>query len=143
MTPAFLRAVVDTLIPGETAPGEPGLPALPSGSAVGIDPAPHVTAHHIILGAIAARAGGEDGFANADEAARVQTLKSIEQEQPDEFRALVTALWQDYYESAPVLAAMGWRAEPPQPNGHRVPQSDTTSDALLARAKRQARLWRE
>ena len=143
MTPEFLRAVLDTLIPGETVPGESDLPALPSGSAAGVNAASHASAHHDVLRAIAARAGGEDVFATADEAARVQTLKSIEREQPDEFRALVTALLLDYYESAPVLAAMGWRPDPPQPKGHRLIEFDAAQSATLTRVREKAKLWRE
>jgi hypothetical protein len=143
MTPEFLRAVIDTLIPGETSPSEAGQPALPRGSTAAVDLAPHAETHRDVLRAIAERAGGEESFAAADEAARVGVLQSIERERPDPFRALVVQLLQDYYESDPVLVAMGWRTDPPQPRGHPMMPMDTPTRAALARVGQKAKLWRD
>jgi hypothetical protein len=134
MTPDFLRAVLDTLIPGEAAPAEAGLPPLPSGSAVIVDHASYAVQHADVLHAIATQAGGERAFAEAAEAARTSVLRSIEARQPEPFRALLTVLLQDYYETPAVLAAMGWRADPPQPRGHELSPAETTPLAAPARA---------
>jgi hypothetical protein len=143
MTPQFLCAVIDTLIPGETSPGEAGLPALPSGSAAGLDLGPHAEAHRDVLRAIAERAGGEESFVAADETKRVAILQTIERERPDPFRALVVHLLQDYCETDLVLTAMGWRTDPPQPRGYAMMQSDMTIDAAVARVKQRAKIWRD
>lgn len=143
MTPQFLRAVIDKLIPGETVSGDPAMPALPSGSAAGLDLAPYAEAHRDVLRAIAERAGGEHSFAIADEAARVAILQSIEIEQPDSFRALVVHLLQDYYQTDVILTAMGWRTDPPQPKGHTLTPMATSTETTPNRARQKIKLWRD
>lgn len=143
MTPEFLRAVLDTLAPGETVSGEAGLPPLPSGSAAGVDIAAHAAVHDDVLHAIAARASGAEAFATADEAERVSLLQVTERERPDAFRALVVDLLTDYYETDIVLTAMGWRTEPPQPMGHAMTSMATPTKTALNHVREKIKLWRE
>jgi hypothetical protein len=128
MTPEFLAAVIDTLLPGDDA--------LPSGPQA--DVALTADAHAPVLEAVSAQAGGMDAFSSAPEPARVTILRAVEHAHPEAFRALLVAVLSDYYESAPVLTAMGWRSDPPQPLGHELPSSDTGIDKVRARS----RLWR-
>src|SRR5262249_13101612 len=95
-------------------------------------------AHRSILDAIAAAASGIDAFAGAPEAARVAIVQAVERSHPEAFRALLVAALSDYYESAPVLAALGWRFDPPQPLGHALPSLNPRLDKVRARG----RLWR-
>ena len=141
MTAEFLRAVVDTLLPGEQG-AAPGSMALPSGSAAGVDLANYAAAARPVLDAIARAAGGAPAFATAPEVVRVAALRTVEQASPDAFGALVMPVLADYYESPAVLIAFGWRAEPPQPRGHVLPQSDESTHQRLDRVKRRAKLWR-
>ncbi len=142
MTPEFLRAVVDTLLPGEQGDA-PGSVARPSGSAAGVDLAKYAAAARPVLEAIAHAAGGAAAFAGASESVRAAALRSVEQELPEAFRALVTPVLADYYESPAVLIASGWRAEPPQPRGHALPPTDEVTHQRLDRVKRRAKLWRD
>lgn len=142
MTPEFLRAVVDTLLPGEQS-NTPGSAMLPSGSAAGVDLAKYAAAARPALDAIAHAAGGAAAFAGASEAARAAALSTVARESPDTFRALVTPVLADYYESAAVLIAFGWRAEPPQPRGHALPPTDEVTHQRLDRVRRRAKLWRD
>ena len=142
MTPEFLRAVVDTLLPGEQGDA-PASAALPSGSAAGVDLAKYAAAARPVLDAIARAAGGAPAFARASEAARAAALSTVEQNLPDAFRALVTPVLTDYYESPAVLIAFGWRAEPPQPLGHALPPTDEVTHQQLDRVKRRNKLWRD
>lgn len=135
MTPAFLRAVADTLLPGE-ASAPPGKTALPSASAAGV--AIDAGAHRTVLEAIAARIG-ETKFAASPGPDRVAALKAVERGHPAAFRALVTALLSDYYSSDGALRALGWRAGAPQPRGHALPQFDAD---LLTKVRQRGRLWR-
>jgi hypothetical protein len=137
MTPEFLRAVVDTLLPGEQ-----GRAPLASGSIAGVDLSKYVAAARPVLEAIAQAAGGVAAFAEASEATRVAALRTVEQELPDAFRAFVTSLLADYYESAAVIIAFGWRDEPPQPQGHVLPLTDEVTHQRLDRVRRRAKMWR-
>ena len=141
MTSAFLSAIVDTLLPGDHR-----TPPLPSGTAAGVateledlvagaDGAPH----SVVLDAVATAAGGQDAFVRADSLGRIASVRRVEAEMPGPFRALVAVVLQDYYEADVVLLAMGWRAEPPQPQGHVVQPFDET---LLGPVRRRSRMWR-
>jgi hypothetical protein len=139
VTPAFLSAVVDTLLPGDH-----GAPPLPTGTAARVkleqlvarrDGAPH----DVVLQAIARAAGGEEAFMSADAAGRIACVRLVEAEMREPFRAFVALVLQEYYEADAVLLAMGWRAEPPQPEGHVLPPFDET---LLAPVRRRGRMWR-
>jgi hypothetical protein len=142
MTPEFLRAVVDTLLPGEQGDA-PGTVTLPSGSAAGVDLANYAAAARPALDAIARAAGGAAAFATASEVVRAAALRSVERELPDAFKALVTPVLADYYESAAVLIAFGWRPEPPQPQGHALRPTDEATHQWLDRVRRRAKLWRD
>lgn len=143
MIPRFLGAVVDTLLPGDDAPSP-----LPSGTSAGVAAK---LAHRLaagrerdpcqaVLEAVARRSGGEDAFVRADIARRTTVLEGIEREVREAFGSLVSFALQDYYEAAPVLLAMGWRVEPPQPEGHVLPPFDGT---LLDPVRRRGRIWRD
>jgi hypothetical protein len=141
MNPAFICAILDTLLPGDGG-GPAGEPPLPPASAVGIDSDALIRAHHQALDAIAAEVGGAAAFAAASEPARMAAVQAVERAMPDAFRALLSAILADYYETASVLAAMGWRAEPPQPMGHGMPTGDDVVLARLDRLRRREKLWR-
>jgi hypothetical protein len=142
VTPGFLSAVVDTLLPGDDHP-----PELPTGTAAGVAArlAAHLVAgrdrarHEAVLGAIASAARGEEAFLRAAAAERIDTLRRVEAEMRGPFQALLALVLQDYYEAEAVLLAMGWRAEPPQPQGHALPPFD---EALLKPVRRRSRMWR-
>jgi hypothetical protein len=135
MTPEFLAAVIDTLLPGEDV--------LPSGTRAGLDPAAYVDSHRAVLGAIAARAGNDERFSRADESARTAALTAVERAMPDTFRALLIGTLSDYYEAPPVLTALGWRTDPPQPAGHAVPSFDNPTAEQLERVRQRIKLWRD
>jgi hypothetical protein len=141
VTPGFLTAVVDTLLPGDH-----GTPPLPTGTAAGVaaklehlvarrDGAPH----DVVLQAIARAAAGAEAFMSADAAGRIAFVRLVEAEMRERFRAFVALVLQEYYEADAVLLAMGWRAEPPQPEGHVLPPFDET---LLEPVRRRGRMWR-
>ena len=130
MTPEFLAAVIDTLLPGDDV--------LPSGTGAGVALA--ADGHAPVLEAVCAQAGGMDAFTGAPEPACVAVLQAVERAHPEAFRALLVTVLSDYYESAPVLTAMGWRSDPPQPLGHELPSSDTVVDIDKVRAR--GHLWR-
>jgi hypothetical protein len=141
MTPDFIAAVLDTLLPGDaTASG--GRP-LPSGAAAGLAPDRYAASHGPVLSAVAGQAGDIEPFLAADEAARASALAAVESRMPDAFRALLMAVLSDYYESPATLAALGWSANPPQPAGHAVAETDEITTARLDRVARRARLWRD
>jgi hypothetical protein len=141
VTPEFMSAVVDTLLPGDR-----DVPPLPTGTAAGVAAKlEHLVADReralrdVVLGAIASASRGEDAFVRTDAAGRIASVRQVEAEMPGPFRALVALVLQDYYEAEIVLLAMGWRAEPPQPQGHVLPPFD---EALLAPVRRRGRMWR-
>jgi hypothetical protein len=142
MTPAFLSAFVDTLLPGDD-----GAPRLPSATDAGVATklAHHLVAgrdrlaHEVVLHAIANAARGDEAFVRADEAGRIAAVRRVEAEMRGPFQALVSVVLQDYYEAETVLVAMGWRADPPQPSGHVLSPFD---ESLLEPVRRRARMWR-
>lgn len=134
MTPEFLAAVVDTLLPGDEI--------LPTGSRAGLDPFVYANSHRDVFDAIAAEAGGAEPFLRADGTTRAAFLRGIERSAPDAFRALLTTVLSDYYEAPAVLAALRWRSDPPQPTGHSVPAMDTLTTERLDRVRQRAKLWR-
>jgi len=135
MTPAFLAAVLDTLLPGDDA--------LPSATRAGLDPATYAGPHRAMFDAIAVQAGSPETFLRADESARAATLHAVERTEPDALRALLTIVLSDYYEAPAVLAALGWRSEPPQPAGHTVPTLGSLADDRSEWARRRGKLWRD
>ena len=141
MTSGFLSAVVDTLLPGDR-----GVPPLPTGTAAGVATRLEQLAagrdralRDVVLQAIASAARGEEAFVRADDAGRIASIQRVEVEMPGPFRALVALVLSDYYETEIVLLAMGWRAEPPQPQGHVLPPFD---EALVQPVRGRGRMWR-
>ena len=134
MTPAFLAAVIDTLLPGDGV--------LPSGTRAGLDPAIHAGPHRDVFDAIAAQAGSFERFIQADESVRSVALTVVERTLPDAFRALLVAVLSDYYEASAVLTALGWRTDPPQPAGHALPSLDGPTAERLERVRQRNKLWR-
>lgn len=93
-----------------------------------------------VLDAVARTAGGEAAFVRAGSARRAATVRAVEPELPDAFAALVLGMVEDYYDADAVLLALGWRVEPPQPNGHPLPAFD---GSLLSAVRERAPMWRD
>src|SRR5262249_42474390 len=120
----------------------PGDGALPSGTRAGVAVDPQARAHESVFAAISVQAGGSDAFARATEDVRVDIVRAVERAMPDAFRGLLAAALSDYYESSPVLAALGWRTDAPQPQGHAVAAMDGPTAKRLDRVARRGPLWR-
>ena len=75
----------------------------------------------------------------ADPAGRISCVERAEAEMGEQFRALISLVLQDYYETDAVLLAVGLRAEPPQPDGHVIAPFDET---LLDPVRRRGPMWR-
>jgi hypothetical protein len=133
MTRAMLLAVLDTLLPGDL-----GEPALPSASQTALDLAKLERLAEPVVAALADR----DSFLTAAPADRVVRLRVAALNAPDAFKALLAEALAAYCESAPVLAAIGWRAAPPQPHGHAVAPADDATLRSLDKVKRRGKLWR-
>ncbi|HET6619332.1 MAG TPA: hypothetical protein VFG64_05285 [Dongiaceae bacterium] len=131
MTRAMLLAVLDTLLPGEQ-----GEPPLPRASDAALD----LATLERLAGPVIAALG--DGFLTASPAERAARLGAVEQAHPATFRPLLAEALAAYYQAAPVLAALGWRAAPPQPHGHDVAPTDNATLRLLETVRRRGRLWR-
>ena len=141
MNPAFIAAVADALLPGDSG-GPAGEPPLPPASMAGIDIAAIAQTHRAVFEAIAMQCNGAEAFAAATEAARIAAIQAIERAMPDAFRTLLSALLADYYESPPVLNAMGWRSEAPQPQGHTLPRLGEAAFEQLGGVRARGKLWR-
>jgi hypothetical protein len=141
MSPMFIAAVVDTLLPGDSG-GSDGYPPLPPASAAGIDLTGIATSHSAVFNAVAQRTGKAEAFVSAVESERIAAMQSVERAMPEAFRVLLSALLADYYQSPPVLNAMGWRADPPQPQGHAMPEISDAAFQRLGRVQARGKLWR-
>lgn len=129
MTPVQLRQLADLLLPGDEA-------GLPPGSLV-----PDVMlALAESSSPIKAHIAGHPDF--SIRAKRMEVLGSLERSHAQDFRDLVLSLIKPYYESGPVLAAMGWRPAPPQPSGHAIAPMDADLSQALARVAQRRRMWR-
>ena len=124
MTPAKLQRLADLLLPGDAQ-------GLPPGSQI----------KEVML-ALSEKASPIKDLLGARADFTEQDLTQLEQNHPAEFRELVMALIKPYYESAPVLEAMGWRSAPPQPQGHVVAPMDEALAPALARIAGRKRIWR-
>jgi hypothetical protein len=141
----FLNAFIDTLLPG--TPATHDAPALPAGSQVGVAASftTQLATHRDretfarILNAIATQCGEANAFVRADEAQRIAAMQAVERAEGSAFQALVLLILADYYDSADVMRALGWRAAPPQPQGFTLPPFDASS---LAQARQHGSLWR-
>jgi hypothetical protein len=140
MSPDFLAAVVDTVLPGERGAG--GGAALPPGTAAGVKLVGGDPGRADLLARMAARAGGEAAFVEASSASRAALMPAVEREDFAAFRALVLSLLEDYYETPAVLHALGWRGGGAQPQGHIVAQADATTLARLDKVRSRRSIWR-
>jgi hypothetical protein len=136
VTRAFLETVLDAILPPDTGMG------LPAGSAAGVDLGRYGEAAEPVLRLVLAAVGSEESFLGAPAEARHGALEAAERQGPEAFRALLALLLPDYYECEAVLEAFGWRAEPPQPQGHSLAAMDEATGAALERVRRRAKIWR-
>ena len=136
MTDGFLEAVLDTILPPEAGMG------LPSGTGAGLDTGRYEAVARPVLPIVLEAAGSEESFLAAAAEARRTAVEAAEHQDPEAFRALLALLLPDYYESEAVLNAFGWRAEPPQPQGHRLAITDETISEALERVRRRDKIWR-
>ena len=133
MTRVLLLALLDTMFPGDA-----DQPPLPPASEAGIDLAKVERLAEPVVAALADR----DAFLMGAPADRVAQLRIAELNAPDAFRILLTEALATYYEAPPVVAALGWRAAPPQPHGHDVAPSDDAAWLALDKVKARGQLWR-
>ncbi|HET6161414.1 MAG TPA: hypothetical protein VFE34_23935 [Dongiaceae bacterium] len=133
MTRVMLLAVLDTLLPGDD-----GEPPLPSASEAALD----LKALERLAEPVVTALADSDGFLMASPVERVARLRAVEQAAPDAFKALLAEALATYYEAPPVLAALGWRAAPPQPHGHEVAPIDDATLRNLDKVKGRGQLWR-
>lgn len=127
---SLARALADALLPGGPLPN--GVVAPPAGSV--LDAA-------VLEGWHAAHPVPLDGdaFLAAGEEARAEILRGLERAEPTRFGAMVAALIALATAHPAMLEAFGWRAAPPQPEGHMVPAGDL---AALERVRARGPIWR-
>lgn len=82
----------------------------------------------------------EAGFASAGPDRQIEILRYVERRAPAPFQGLVAALHRLYYQHPGVIAAFGWRAAPPQPDGHVIPGTDAEDFAAVAA---RGPIWRD
>lgn len=133
--PAFLDALLDTLLPGDGT--------LPRGGDVGVRIADAVAAHTGCVAAIARDAGGTQAFVKAAADRRVAVVAAAEARDAAAFRAFLMPLLLDYYGADAVMEALGWRAGPPQPRGHALPPTDAATWRLLDAVRARGKRWRD
>jgi hypothetical protein len=133
MSRVMLLAVLDSMFPGDI-----GQPPLPPASQAGLDLGKLERLAEPVVAALADR----DAFLMAAPADRVAQLRIVETNVPDAFRALLAEALASYYETPPVIAALGWRAAPPQPHGHDVAPNDDATWRGLEKVKVRGQLWR-
>ena len=140
--PAFLRALVDTLLPGgDVAHGV----TLPAASELDIhlrleswlgDQHPEIVK---AVALIATHGGDEAAFASADIATRASVISAAQKEQSAVFAILISQCLTAYYEHPHVIEAFGWTSAPPQPAGHALAPFDVD---LLAPVRARGHIWR-
>ena len=135
MSQDLYRAILDTVLPGD---GD-----LPAAGKAGIDLDKYAELVAPIAAAIMTRAGSEPAFIAGAEGQRIALLQSAQHELPDAFASLLAALLPDYYESPPVLLALGWTTRPPQPLGHSIAGMDAATSARLEKVRLRRKLWRD
>ena len=133
MSRVMLLAVLDTMLPGDA-----GEPPLPAASQAGFDLGKLERLAEPVVAALADR----DAFLMASPADRVAQLRIVEMNMPDAFKVLLAEALAAYYEAPPVIAALGWRAAPPQPHGHDVAPNDDATWHALEKVKARGQLWR-
>lgn len=135
MTPGFLNAVLEILLPGMDA-------GLPGGRAVGIDLAAEADTADPVLELIAAAAGGEAAFVAAPPSVQQAAVAAVETRFPQQFRRFLQPILADYCETPAVLAAFGGSTLPPQPGGRALPEIDAETRVALDRVRARGKLWR-
>ena len=133
MTRVMLLAVLDTMLPGEA-----GQPPLPPASEAGLE----FATLELLAEPVVAALSDRDAFLMAAPADRVAQLRIVELNVPDAFKALLAEALASYYESPPVVAALGWRTAPPQPHGHDVAPNGEATWRGLEKVKARGQLWR-
>src|SRR5262245_57986453 len=136
---ALLLAVIDTLLPAETAPPA-GRMALPSGTSVLGDVARYAAPAAPVLDLIRVPGGGEAAFLAATPVSRGTIIAAIEAQSPERFRALLQAMLADYCESPAVLSAFGQSTAAPQPAGQVLAETDGAALAALANVRARGKL---
>lgn len=127
MSSILCAAIVDTLLPGGEVADDV---SLPPGSAI-------IDADRLLPAEIIAAAGA--GFAGMDAAGREVLLAEIALALPMHWQALLKAVLEAYYSDPRILRAFHWRAEPPQPEGHDLPECDWS---ILDQVKARKPFWR-
>ena len=130
MNETMLKAVADTLLPGDAA-------GLPKGSDIAA-----------VIEAL--REGAEPilpllppDFPSRDAGARGALLKDAERKTFQPFRDMVLAALKAYYEDLRVLSSMGANPAPPQPQGMSLdPMADDLKPAL-DKVRARGPLWRK
>lgn len=135
MNDALLMAVLDALLPGDD--GAAGPAPLPPVSQVVLDLALLQSLAQPLLDRLNA-----PEFLAADQTARTDLLRALERLAPAEFRRLLDRLLAAYYQDPAVLAAFGWRDEPPMPRGHALAGEDAATLLLLDRVRARGPIWR-
>ena len=134
MSRALLLAILDTMLPGDHSE-----PPLPPASEAALD----LTRLERLAEPVASALSNGDDYLSAAPADRVAKLRIVELNAPDAFKALLAEALASYYEAPPVLAALGWRAAPPQPHGHEVAQTDEATLRALDKVRKRGQLWRD
>ena len=129
----LLLAVLDPMFPGDSR-----RPPLPAASEAGLDLGTLERLAEPVIAALADR----DAFLMAAPADRVAQLRIAELNALDAFKALLAETLAAYYGAPPVVAALGWRAAPPQPHGHEVSPNDDGTWRGLDKVKARGQLWR-
>lgn len=134
----WLPAVLDTLLPANRH--------LPAAGAMGLADAVLVDAGWSPEFAQALRWLGAElpaGFGAADEAVRVEALRTLEAARPRRFATIVNLAYNAYYVRPDVLALIqsesGFTARPPQPLGYELAPFDP---AVLATVSQREPFWR-
>jgi hypothetical protein len=132
---AILLAIADTLLPGDAK--------VPAASKAGVDLDKHGERVAPIAAAVVRLAGSEQAFIASEEEKRIALLHSVQQEMPDAFTALLTALLPDYYEAPAVIEGLGWPSHPPQPQGHFLADMDAATTERLEKVRLRRKIWRD
>jgi hypothetical protein len=135
----WLPAVLDTVLPANRH--------LPAAGEMGLAGAVLVDARWSPEFAQALRWLGDElpaGFGAAEDAVRVEALRTLEAAQPRRFATIVNLAYNAYYVQPDVLALIqsesGFTARPPQPLGYELEPFDP---AVMATISQRKPFWRE
>ena len=127
MSSVLFAAIFDTMVPGGEVTDDV---SLPPASAI-------IHAGQLLPPEIVAAAGA--GFAGMDAAGREARLAEIALALPTRWQVLLKSVLETYYSNPRILRAFHWRAEPPQPEGHDLPEDDWS---ILNQVKARKPFWR-